>query len=157
MADLEPYGVKRNDGKLAYIQFCNELKANLRTDKVYTLAFWGISRFLDAIKWEIVGVVPGKAIDFNSFCGKPPVHAVMYFCPDDPKDQRHLQSKKKYAFDLAFWSSLKRPSPERVKELLGETANGCDVGSLEDEEKTKKKKKRGLKAILECCTARPER
>jgi hypothetical protein len=160
--DLEPYGVKRTDGVKEYIQAINDLKANFSTHKVYTFCFWGISRFLDNIKWEIVGVVPGRPIDFNQFCGKPPVYACIYSLKDDPSDPRHLQSKKKYLFNLAFWSSLNPPSVDKVSGLLGSHNTTFSLTDQDSNANTEKKKKRGvlkkkIKAILECCTVRTGR
>merc|ERR1712178_301502 len=80
----------------------------------------GISQFLDQINWEISGVIPFTRINFNQFCGKAPVHLVMYSLDraDDDKETRHLQSRKNSLFDLKFWSTKSKPTPERLQELV---------------------------------------
>merc|ERR1712050_202471 len=63
--------------------------------------------------------------NFNKFCGKPPVHIVLYTLKPrmpavspEKEDTRHLDSYKNYYFHLAFWSSQAMPSSGRKAELL---------------------------------------
>lgn len=111
-------GKKRADDRTAFIKEISAIE--LKSGPTYTFAFWGISQFLDNINWEVVGVVPFTKVNFNQFCGRAPVHLVMYSLRSgsDDKDMRHLQSRKQYYFDLKFWSSKFKPTPQRLKELL---------------------------------------
>merc|ERR1712048_931480 len=70
------FGMKRADDRAAYVKEISALE--LKSGPTYTFSFWGISQFLDNINWEITGVVPFTKINFNQFCGRPPVHLVMY-------------------------------------------------------------------------------
>lgn len=113
------YGQKRADDRKAFVQEIGNLQ--LKAGPVYTFGFWGISQFLDVIKWEIRKVMPFKTFDFNMFCGKPPVHVVFYTLDktgttDD--DKRHLSSRKNYFFRFAIWSSQHKPSREKMRELI---------------------------------------
>lgn len=112
------FGTKRADDRAAFIKQMSVLE--LKTGPTYTFSFWGISQFLDQIKWEITGVIPFTRINFNQFCGKAPVHLVMYSLDraDDDKETRHLQSRKHSLFDLKFWSTKSKPTPERLQELM---------------------------------------
>jgi len=109
--NIEKLGVLRTDGRAEFIRKLAGLE--LQPDKVYTFAFWCISRFLDVVNWQMLGVVPG-GVSFNTFCGRPPVHSVIYELDNAAcsQDRRHLQSRKNYFFNLAFWSQ-KFP-PERT-------------------------------------------
>jgi len=111
------FGCKRTDDRSAFVKQMSGL--HLRAGPTYTFAFWGISQFLDDIKWEVQKVIPFKAIDFDLFCGAPPVQLVLYTLKDDGgAEPRHLESRKNYFFRLAFWSSLRPPNPERLRQLL---------------------------------------
>mmetsp|Transcript_130706 Transcript_130706/g.317466 ORF Transcript_130706/g.317466 Transcript_130706/m.317466 type:complete len:400 (-) Transcript_130706:397-1596(-) len=107
-------------------KFREELdKLEFRVGPTYTFCFWGISQWLDKLNWEIKMPFM-RPLDFNLFCGKPPVHVVIYSLQpqggqDPDKKQRHLQSVKQYYFDTAFWSSKHRPSLERIQALLENT------------------------------------
>merc|ERR1712151_294721 len=122
--------MKRADDRAAYIKGISALE--LKSGPTYTFSFWGISQFLDNINWEITGVVPFTKINFNQFCGRPPVHLVMYSLQSagDDKERRHLQCRKQYFFDLKFWSSKFKPTPERMEELFP-SGNKSSTG-LED-------------------------
>jgi hypothetical protein len=111
-------GLTRANNRAAFIKEMSSL--DLKSGPTYTFAFWGISQFLDVINWEVSGVIPFTKINFNQFCGKPPVHVVMYSIKDaeNPKETRHLESRKQYFFDLKFWSSKCTPTPERLRQLL---------------------------------------
>lgn len=116
-------GIKRSDGRAAFIKEVSNMK--LMAGPVYTFAFWGISQFLDVIKWEMQKIVPFKSFDFNLMCKAPPVNLVLYTVKEEElkDDKRHLQDKKTYYFRLAFWSSLKPPPMARLRELLPRLTN----------------------------------
>jgi len=118
---LDGMGVLRNAGRSAFMQRMAELK--FEPGKLYTLNFWCISRFLDTVHWEMVGVAPGTKIGFNTFCTRPPVRVCIYELLDDPampREVRHLRSRKRYYWQVAFWSSANRPSRQRLEELLSD-------------------------------------
>jgi len=109
--------LKRADDRAAFIKEISALE--LKSGPTYTFSFWGISQFLDNINWEITGVVPFTKINFNQFCGRAPVHLVMYSLQNaGDEERRHLQCRKQYFFDLKFWSSKFKPTPERLEELM---------------------------------------
>lgn len=119
-ADL---GIKRSDDRAAFIREVSNMK--LKPGAVYTFAFWGISQFLDVIKWEMQKIVPFKSFDFNLMCKAPPVNLVLYTVKEEElqDDKRHLQDKKTYYFRLAFWSSMKPPPMQRLRELVPSLTN----------------------------------
>jgi len=111
-------GIKRADDVKAYARTMDNLK--FKVGPTYTFSFWSISTLIDNVMWRIGGVIPGVTIDFNQFCGRPPVHLVIYTLRPaaDGKDERHLDSRKCYLFHLAFWSSLSQPPSHRLRQLL---------------------------------------
>lgn len=97
----------------------------LEPGPTYTFCFWGISPYLDQILWKVIMPIGMGKVDFNQFCGRPPVHVVMYYlstAPGQEREKRHLESRKNYVLNLAFWSSERRPAWERVSSIL--TPNG---------------------------------
>jgi len=113
-ADLSGVGLCRAEGVSKYITALKATINSFSTDKVYTFCFWGVSKFLDIMKWEVVGgLLPGVKLDFNKLCGSPPVYLTIYELPgvsEQDKNQRHLASRKKQYFRAAVWSELKPPS-----------------------------------------------
>mmetsp|Transcript_57648 Transcript_57648/g.122622 ORF Transcript_57648/g.122622 Transcript_57648/m.122622 type:complete len:357 (-) Transcript_57648:144-1214(-) len=113
--NLAGVGLSRSeDGVSKYINAVKTATASISTDLVYTFCFWGVSKFLDIIKWEVVGgLMPGVKLDFDKFCGGPPVYCTMYEVPkelEQAADKRHLPSRKNQFFRAAAWSTLKPPS-----------------------------------------------
>lgn len=158
--NMDKLGTKRTENRSAWIKrFTNfQFKAGV----TYTFCFWGISQWLDVIQWLVKGVVPG-GLNFNKFCGKPPVWLVLYSLkPSMPAqneqeakatDKRHLDSYKNYYVRLAFWSSLATPSSRRVSELL---QGAVHQTSVEDLVKKKKKwydfsVKNSARSVFACC------
>mmetsp|Transcript_5611 Transcript_5611/g.9971 ORF Transcript_5611/g.9971 Transcript_5611/m.9971 type:complete len:415 (+) Transcript_5611:46-1290(+) len=91
----------------------------------YTLCFWGISQWMDKLNWQIKLPLLGR-LDVDQFAGAPPVHVVIYTLSRNSDEQRHLQSRKTYYLNLAFWTSSNRPRGERVMELLGAATQTLD-------------------------------
>lgn len=113
------WGTKRSDDKKAFMKEMTDLK--FIPGQIYTVSSYGISRFLDCINWKVKKIIPFKGIDFDQFCGKPPVTVVMYTLnPGEGGDVRHLQSRKKYYFRYALWSSKRPPTAEKLRELIPE-------------------------------------
>lgn len=113
--DLTGVGMTRA-GEGGVSKYVAALKSTIEafcTNKVYTFCFWGVSKFLDIIKWEVVGgIMPGIKLDFNRLCGSPPVYITLYELLDDEgKDKRHLASRKRQYFRCAAWSALRPPAP----------------------------------------------
>jgi len=129
--NLKGLGILRTDGRRKFMQHMSQLE--LRTDRVYTLAFWCISRWVDALNWRMLGVVPG-GVDFNVMCGRPPIHIVIYELEDaiDPQEKRHLESRKNYYFHSALWSERFPPAPGHLKELLPQNSHADLVVPDED-------------------------
>mmetsp|Transcript_144937 Transcript_144937/g.270126 ORF Transcript_144937/g.270126 Transcript_144937/m.270126 type:complete len:482 (-) Transcript_144937:184-1629(-) len=109
-------GYKRAASGRAFHKFMSELKC--RTGPTYTINFCSISQFMDNINWELRGIVPGLSVDFNQFCGSPPVHLVIYSNNPQNGDERHLASRRSSYFHLSFWSSKKKPARERLEQLM---------------------------------------
>jgi len=130
----------------------------------YTFCFWGISQWLDKINWTVR--LPLANLDFNLFCGCPPVHVVLYTLKKHGgSDRRHLAHLKRYYFDMAFWSSESRPEFDRIHSLLGEWARSANVDTDNEclsegaqtfpEKLGRAKETRSRSAgIFGCCSAR---
>jgi hypothetical protein len=118
--------------ELAYLQF--------EVGATYTLCFWGISQYLDKLKWEIRGIPVVTPLPISKFCGQPPLHILLYTLKDpESSETRHLPSRRNVIFDLAFWPSKERPSPERLNQLIPTS----EQESTMELRKAKKKKKGG--------------
>lgn len=121
--DLEGVGIRRTDGLKSYIRELKAATDNLSTSKVYTFCIWGVSQFLDCMNWEVRGILPGMRFGFSSFGLRPPVKIVIYEIPEQHADPRHLVSRKRYYLQVAMWSMLHPPTPERLRRLLGSFAD----------------------------------
>lgn len=108
-------GSKRVGRVREFKQELNELV--LKVGPTYTFCFWGISQWLDKLNWQ-VKMPFFSPFSLNKFCGTPPVHVVIYTLRED-EDNRHLQRRKNYFLNVAFWSSAQRPPVEKLSELLG--------------------------------------
>jgi len=116
--NLPEYGHKRVGQIREYKRLMDSL--DLRPGPTFTFCFWGVSRFCDVIGWQATGIPIFTPLDLNLYCGKPPLHLVLYTLQGGAdEDKRHLQSKKTYYFRCGFWSSLKRPSKEVVRKFAG--------------------------------------
>lgn len=88
----------------------------------YTFCFWGISQFLDKLNWK-VRVPFMRPFDLDLFVGSPPVHVIIYFLTNregEENETRHVSSRKNYIFNVAFWSSRRRPPSKRLESCLGD-------------------------------------
>eukprot|EP00929_Paragymnodinium_shiwhaense_P085880 TRINITY_DN4633_c0_g3_i1.p1 TRINITY_DN4633_c0_g3~~TRINITY_DN4633_c0_g3_i1.p1 ORF type:complete len:389 (-),score=90.49 TRINITY_DN4633_c0_g3_i1:240-1406(-) len=117
--DIAEMGELRTKNKKEFIRKSTELR--LVPGPTYTFSFWGISRFIDNLEWRIKNFMPMANVDSNKFAGSPPVHLVFYELSDAEGEERHVDSRKKYMFSVAFWSSKSPPKPERLKQLLPST------------------------------------
>jgi len=125
--DLQHLGVKRADGVSNYISNMQSVMRSFSTDKVYTFCFWGVSKFLDIMRWEVVGgLMPGVKLDFNKLCGRPPIYFSLYEMPnqDNGADKRHLASRKRQYIRAALWSTLK-PPPSMGVAAVQEESSEC--------------------------------
>ncbi|CAK0884052.1 unnamed protein product [Prorocentrum cordatum] len=127
--DFQSLGLRRGKDR----NFAEAVRAcRFREGYTYSVAFFSIAKFLDQVRWEICGVLPGLRLGFNTFCGGPPVHLAFYTLDRAAQERlgtkKHLDSCKQYYFRMAFWSTRSPPSPARRQALLsglGE-AGRCD-------------------------------
>lgn len=115
-ANLEGVGMRRTDNLKEYIKALRGVVSSFSVDKVYTFCFWGVSQFLDVMRWEVTGgIIPGMKIDFDKLCGSPPVFLTFYDMANAEQgaDQRHLASRKSQYLRIEVWSALRPPPPGR--------------------------------------------
>jgi len=149
--DFSKYGTLRADDRQAFVRELSAL--NLGPGPTFTFAVWGISQFLDCITWQLTKIVPFKPIDFNLFCGAPPVHVVLYTldltgAPEG--DTRHLQSRKNYYLHYALWSPFHKPSKAKIRELI--PCDG-DLGCRSRQAKPSSKTGLFRRALGGCCAS----
>mmetsp|Transcript_62028 Transcript_62028/g.115119 ORF Transcript_62028/g.115119 Transcript_62028/m.115119 type:complete len:375 (-) Transcript_62028:65-1189(-) len=127
LSDMSSMGMRRTDNRKEYIRAMMDLVEAISPDRTYTFLFWGVSQFLDVVRWEAQvemggklfgGVAPRAHLNFNKLCGSPPVFLVIYDLAgeggaaakgargDSQKGQKHLQSMKRYFWRLAVSSTL---------------------------------------------------
>lgn len=152
-------GCKRYKRVSEYAKEIKELERRIRPGPTFTFAFWGVSRFLDAMNWSIVGVPLVSPEDITKFAGPPPVITTLYSLPRG--DTKHLTSRKTYFFRAALWSSLRRPPADRIAEMLGTSVDTELLSTPAEKEKRTLRKRIGgfLKKFdanygFSACTAR---
>ncbi|CAJ1351063.1 unnamed protein product [Effrenium voratum] len=74
--NLPEYGHKRVGQIREYKRLMDSL--DLRPGPTFTFCFWGVSRFCDVIGWQATGIPIFTPLDLNLYCGKPPLHLVLY-------------------------------------------------------------------------------
>jgi len=86
----------------------------------FTFAFWCVSPYVDAIKWAAPSRAFLPAISFRDAGVHPPAYLSIYKLQpaNNPKESRHLDSRKQYLWRVCLWSSLHPPDPDRVREIL---------------------------------------
>eukprot|EP00440_Ansanella_granifera_P039133 gb/GFBE01042453.1/.p1 GENE.gb/GFBE01042453.1/~~gb/GFBE01042453.1/.p1 ORF type:complete len:408 (+),score=78.47 gb/GFBE01042453.1/:1-1224(+) len=147
--DLEGVGMRRTEGLKAYVR---ELKACIEgfsTDKVYTFSIWGVSQFLDCMRWEAKGIIPGMSFPFSRFGLRPPLNIAIYEIPGIYPDKRHLVSRKRYYLSVAMWSMLEPPGADKLRELLGD-----HVDARKSDSSTKQRRQSPLTRAMDvfaCC------
>lgn len=146
-------GKKRYQRVSKYVKEIAELGRSFDTESTFSFSTWGVSRFLNIITWDLVGIPLFTPASFNKVCGKPPVNVVMYSLRPsaDGKETRHLQSRKNYYLQAQVWSSLHRPENAleglyRCDSLTGD-ASELVAGR-------EARPSRGSQGIFSCCTAR---
>jgi hypothetical protein len=93
--------------------------------ETHTFAYWGPSKAVDLIKWQIAGVPMLRGMSLDTLNGPPPlVLAVYVLKPGDGHEARHLESRKSVVWHVAGWSSNYAPTPERLEEIFARA--GCD-------------------------------
>lgn len=145
-----------------YMREMDDLVKTLDTKRTYTLGFWGNSRWLDIIDWQLRNVPLVSPFPFDTLLGPPPVYACLYCLSDfglqpSGKDKKHMQSRKKYYFRAAIWSSNKRPERRIFEALAGVSADPAAVaGSKSGQRKgVEASTKRSFQDWLACCSGRP--
>jgi len=119
--EFHNYGVLRATNTKEFMSTLADLE--LRPGVTYSFGFWGLSPLWDVMSWTVRGFSPG-GINFNRFCGAPPVHNVLYSIEQSKTDPRHLESKKNYYFRYSFWSSAIPPREHIVKGLCRVSDDG---------------------------------
>lgn len=131
------------------------------TESTYTFCFWGLSQVLEKMMWQLHVPFSPVPLNFDIFCGGPPIHYQFYTLKREHQEQRrHLESRKNTYIDVAIWSTFHRPSWGRIHELLGGDPDSspdviCDVGrSLSGLPSARNVKGRHWGSWLSCCVAR---
>lgn len=141
-------GITKSHDRKAFQKAIDEL--TLKPGPTFTVALWCVARFGDWITWTIAApMIPRTSLTEIGI--HPPIFLVYYVLKsaDDPKDQRHMDSKKDYLFRIASWSSMAPASQARQQELL-EVHQGRINGSRSNQGKTN-----GSKQLFgQCCWSR---
>jgi len=142
------FGTHRVGDRKKFIEELSQLK--LEVGPTYSFSFWGISQFMDTCKWTICKVLP-IAIDFNTFCKRPPVTLCVYSIKPGAltkDDKRHLESRKRYYFRIDFWASKKPPANRQIKELFPQVH--VDVAPSDVQQR------RSWLSFVACCSGQRE-
>jgi len=154
-AGFPELGSRRYTRIARYAEDIEELRANFKVGPTYTFAFWGNSRFLDALEWTVIGLPIVTPISFNKFAGKPPVHVVLYSLRNaQDNEHRHLAGRKTYYFRAAIWSSKQRPARARIEKLTGlAQRRDLEISRPIKKPKTLRRRVNGFaRQIGSCCT-----
>eukprot|EP00931_Biecheleriopsis_adriatica_P038121 TRINITY_DN21867_c0_g1_i2.p1 TRINITY_DN21867_c0_g1~~TRINITY_DN21867_c0_g1_i2.p1 ORF type:complete len:413 (+),score=73.46 TRINITY_DN21867_c0_g1_i2:56-1240(+) len=162
--DFPLLGRARKGRVKEYAGEIDDLIARMSPGSVYSFAFWGVSRFVDAVHWKLRGIPLVTPLDFSKLIGQPPVFAVLYAlrageaAADGKEEVRHLASRKDYLFKAACWSSDQRPDRQRFHSLIGSehTESSTDAASNSRRKVSLRKKiEKLLNKPFACCTTRP--
>lgn len=152
-------GQKRYKRIKDFCQELDEVRRNFDTVSTYTFSTWGVSRFLDVMDWQMLGIPMVTPLEFNKFCGRPPVGCVLYsMSPSaNDKDGRHLQSRKHYYFRANVWSSTRRPEKRRFEHLTGLSEPLIEGAHPAKAKKSLLRRTKGfMMSTFTCCTSRPQ-
>jgi len=101
--------MRRDIGLSEYSRMCQDVVKSINTEDTYTFRLWGLSQLLDVLGWQLK---IGARVSLEHFMKDFPVHLCMYDVDaDDGREVRHLESRKRYFFDLMGWSNLVSMSP----------------------------------------------
>merc|ERR1719201_839324 len=112
----------------------------LSKDRVYTFCTWGLSRWMDAVCGEVCGVpgLPNLRMSMGPIVGDNPYYAAIYSLslPEYSKDRvknadvRHLQSRRIYYMNTAFWSRVSTEDADALSRAQSQLGGQrcCDVG-----------------------------
>mmetsp|Transcript_68894 Transcript_68894/g.149934 ORF Transcript_68894/g.149934 Transcript_68894/m.149934 type:complete len:383 (-) Transcript_68894:19-1167(-) len=104
-----------------------------------TIAIWGPSQLMDLRAWVFrrLPMTWGRDIKMEPFCGRQPVHAVVYELQGGQTASEHRQADKMYAADIrmmpqALWSSrpVGRPSHLDTSDTQGVSPTREDTESF---------------------------
>jgi hypothetical protein len=150
LGNLENLGYRRTDGLREYVSAMKDVTENLSTEKVYTLCSYGVSQFIDCIRWETCSVFPWLRTDMRNMCGKSPIYVSLYELPKEDgfgEDRRHLQSRKRTYVEVAMWSENKPPAQDVIERLFGPAVS-------RNADPTSKAAAVQSASALDCCTRR---
>jgi len=162
---MPTYGKTRSGRVSEYKEEITKLEFQM--GYTYTFNFWGISQWLDRLNWQVIMPLVGMRVSVNDFCGRPPVHVVIYSLKSDESEKgetRHLHHRKNYIFDLAFWSSISRPSKQVVLDLFKgvERLSAESLAQIDGQSGRAAKRNQNAErrvgffsGVASCCTSRP--
>lgn len=94
----------------------------------FTFCIWGPSQLLDMRTWVFrkLPMMWGRELKMEPFCGKQPVHAVLYELADGETASRHRQEEKVYCTDLRMMPEVlwEAESAGRERSPMGPPALG---------------------------------
>jgi len=137
LGDLTGLGFVRTAGVSNFKKAVNQLVCEISTDNVYTVCFWGPSRYADLCRWELSKLPGGGKFGLTDLLGLAPVRLVVYDLenqqagtngkiagerrsPEKSKvETRHLRSRKRYFLHRALWheSFCTRPAHLKMADL----------------------------------------
>lgn len=139
-------GCKRSKRVSQYVKEMEALRQSFRVGPCYTFALWGPARFADPIAWQLVGIPFVTPFDLERVTGPPLAHAMVYTLSpsSDPQDGRHLDSRKRHCFRVAWWSSNKRPPRDQFESMTG-AKQACEEA---DAAASRRPQEQGLHRLL---------
>jgi len=108
--------------------------------EVHTFAFWGPSRLVNMITWQVVGLPMWSELSLDIMNGPPPIILSMYILgppvakPNGEMDTRHLPARTKIVARACGWSSIRPPPPrhmQRMREMATRPLAGHREAGLE--------------------------
>jgi len=96
----------------------NMAQVTFEAGETHTFGFWGPSRAVDLLGWQVASIPMFQGVSLDTVNGKPPLYLTVYsLSPGEERDRRHLPSRMQVLLKAAVWSSLYPPSPRRMDEL----------------------------------------
>ncbi|CAK9031680.1 unnamed protein product, partial [Durusdinium trenchii] len=126
--DLTNVGMLRKDGLKAYAKELQKCINEFSKDKVYTFCIWGISQFLDCIRWEVGGIFPGMTANFSRFGLLKVINIAIYEMPGEHPDARLAEFGLKDVIVLTgAHCCLGFSGPDEIEETKPQSPRAMDV------------------------------